>query len=226
VAVLDIDAGAALAAASEIEALGCEALAFGCDVQQEGQLDAAVERVMAVWGRIDVWVNSAGVYSGGPLTAVPLADWDRTLGVNFTGTYLGCRVAAPIMRSQGCGRIVNISSMAGWTSQPGLVEYSASKAGVIGITRSVAMDLAPHGVTVNAVCPGNTLTDLVREAAATAADEESISAEAWLAKRAAGCALGRLAEPEEIAGPVAFLASDEARYFTGQAIRIDGGRAS
>jgi len=224
VAVLDILTEGAMVTAGEVEALGQEALAIDCDVRDEGQLAAAVEQVVAAWGRIDVWVNNAGAYTGSPLPEVPLEDWDHTVGVNFTGVYLGCRAVAPIMREQGAGRIINVSSMAGRAFGPAMAEYSASKAAVIGLTRSVALDMAPYGVTVNAVCPGNTLTDMVAEAAVMAGPREGITADEWLRQRARACALGRLARPEEIAGPIAFLASDEARYFTGQAISIDGGR--
>jgi NAD(P)-dependent dehydrogenase (short-subunit alcohol dehydrogenase family) len=113
--------------------------------------------------------------------------------------------------------------MAGKTSWPATAEYSASKSAVIGLTRSVALDMAPYGVTVNAVCPGNTLTDMLRQVAATVGPREEMAAEDWLRQRASDCPLGRLATPDEIAGPVAFLASDEARYYTGQSISIDGG---
>jgi NAD(P)-dependent dehydrogenase (short-subunit alcohol dehydrogenase family) len=223
VAVLDILAGEAAAAARDIQALGTGALALDCDVRIETQLAAAVDEVMTAWGRIDVWVNNAGIYTGSPLVDVPLKDWNDTVGTNFTGVFLGCRAVAPVMREQRSGRIINVSSMAGKTSWPATAEYSASKSAVIGLTRSVALDMAPFGVTVNAVCPGNTDTDMVRQVAATIAPRDGMTAGEWLAVRATDCPLQRLATPEEIAGPIAFLASDEARYVTGQAINIDGG---
>jgi NAD(P)-dependent dehydrogenase (short-subunit alcohol dehydrogenase family) len=207
----------------EIEALGASALAIACDVCDGQQLAAAVEQVMDTWGHIDIWVNNAGVYTGRPLLEVSEVDWDYTVGTNFTGVFLGCRAVAPVMREQRSGRIINVSSMAGKTSWAATAEYSASKSAVIGLTRSVALDMAPYGVTVNAVCPGNTLTDMVRQVAATVGSREGVTAEEWLRQRANDCPLGRLATPDEIAGPVAFLASAEARYFTGQAISIDGG---
>jgi NAD(P)-dependent dehydrogenase (short-subunit alcohol dehydrogenase family) len=223
VAVLDVLAEDASATAEQAGALGQEALAIPCDVRDEEQLAAAVEQIMDTWGRIDIWVNNAGAYTGSPLLEVPLADWDRTLGTNFTGVFLGCRAVAPIMRQQRSGRIINVSSMAGKTSWPATAEYSASKSAVIGLTRSVALDMAPYGVTVNAVCPGNTMTAMLRQLAATAGPREGLAADEWLRRRAAASPLGRLATPDEIAGPVAFLASDEARYYTGQSISIDGG---
>jgi NAD(P)-dependent dehydrogenase (short-subunit alcohol dehydrogenase family) len=223
VVVLDILADRAAATAREIQALGQEALALHTDVRDERQLADAVDRVLAVWGRIDVWVNGAGVYTGSPLVEVPLEDWNHTVGTNLTGVFLACRAVAPIMREQRSGRIINVSSMAGKTSWPATAEYSASKSAVIGLTRSVALDMAPFSVTVNAVCPGNTDTDMVRQVAATVAPQDGLAPDEWLALRAADCPLKRLATTDEIAGPIAFLASDEARYLTGQAISIDGG---
>jgi NAD(P)-dependent dehydrogenase (short-subunit alcohol dehydrogenase family) len=223
VAILDILADQAESTAREFQTQGLEATALGCDVRDVGQLADAVDSILAVWGRIDVWVNSAGVYTGSPLLDVPLEDWSHTVGTNLTGVFLGCSAAAPVMRQQRAGRIVNVSSMAGKTSWPATAEYSASKSAVIGLTRSVALDMAPYGVTVNAVCPGNTDTDMVRQVAATIAPRDGMTAPEWLALRAKDCPLTRLATPEEIAGPIAFLASDEARYLTGQAISIDGG---
>ncbi len=113
--------------------------------------------------------------------------------------------------------------MAGKTSWPNSAEYSATKSGVIGLTRSAAMELGPHGINVNAVCPGNTLTAMVRQVAAEIGSTLGMTADQWLAARADDTALKRLAEPEEIAGVIAFLASDDARYITGQSIEVDGG---
>jgi NAD(P)-dependent dehydrogenase (short-subunit alcohol dehydrogenase family) len=233
VAVLDILADEASTTAQEAAASrpkgreastpGQEALAIQCDVGNEAQLAAAIERIIDAWGRIDIWVNNAGAYTGSPLLEVPRADWEDTLGTNFTGVFLGCRAVAPIMRQQRSGRIINVSSMAGKISWPATAEYSASKSAVIGLTRSVALDMAPFGVTVNAVCPGNTLTGMLHQVAAKVGPRQGMTAEDWLRQRANDCPLGRLATPDEIAGPVAFLASDEARYYTGQSISIDGG---
>ena len=202
---------------------GADALALHVDVRDVTGVEAAVARVAERWGGLDVLVGSAGVYSGGPLEEVADAAWREVLETNLTGLFVCDRAVAPILRRRGGGSIVHLSSMAGRTSFPATAQYSASKAGVLGLTRSVALELAPSGVTVNAVCPGNTRTPMLDEVAATVAPREGLEPAEWLRRRAADCPLGRLAEPEEIAAVVAFLASDEARYITGQAIEVDGG---
>ena len=223
VACLDFDAARNEETAENCRSTGVEALAITCDVSRKEDLTAAVEAVMAAWGRIDAVVAAAGVYSGGPLPDVSLDQWQRLIDINLTGVFLTDQAVAPILIAQGSGSIINISSMAGKTSWPGSAEYSASKSGVIGLTRSVAMELAPFGVTCNAVCPGNTLTDMVRRVAQVVGPQEGLTPEAWLQMRADECPMKRMAEPWEIAGVVAFLASEDARYLTGQAIEVDGG---
>jgi NAD(P)-dependent dehydrogenase (short-subunit alcohol dehydrogenase family) len=223
VACLDINDTANEAASEECRALGVSALACHCDVTDKRSIQAAVGQIVHAWGTIDVLVASAGIYTGSPLPDVPLAQWQRTIDINLTGVFLTNQVVAPILMAQRSGSIINISSMAGKTSWPASAEYSASKSGVIGLTRSVAMEVAPYGPTANAVCPGNTLTDMVRGVAEKVGKYDDLSGEEWLRRRAAETPLKRLAEPWEIAGVVAFLASDDARYLTGQAIEVDGG---
>jgi len=175
------------------------------------------------WGRVDVLVAAAGIYTGTPLPQVSLKQWQRLIDINLTGVFLSNQAVAQIMMNQKSGSIINISSMAGKTSFPASAEYSASKSGVIGLTRSVAMDLAPYAVTANAVCPGNTLTEMVKNVATEVGSRDGMTAEEWLQLRANECPMKRLAEPWEIAGAVAFLASQDSRYITGQAIEVDGG---
>ncbi|MDX9850954.1 MAG: SDR family oxidoreductase, partial [Anaerolineaceae bacterium] len=175
------------------------------------------------WGRVDVLVASAGIYTGEPLLEVTQKQWQRTIDINLTGVFLTNQVVAPIMMKQRSGSIINLSSMAGKTSWVASAAYSSSKSGVIGLTRSVAMELAPYGATVNAVCPGNTLTDMVRGVAGKVGSMDGLSGEEWLQMRANDCPMKRLAEPWEMAGVIAFLASEDSRYLTGQAIEVDGG---
>ncbi len=223
VACLDINDADNEATAEAAQAAGVEALALHCDVRSRDSQHAAFETVKGSWGRLDVLVASAGIYVGGPLPEVPLDRWDDIVAVNLTGVLVSNSLAAPVMTAQGRGSIINIASMAAKTSWPYSAEYSGTKSGVVGITRSAAMELGPHGVTVNAVCAGNTLTDMVRKVAAEVGATVGMGAQEWLDMRANDTALKRLARPEEIAGVVAFLASDDARYLTGQAIEVDGG---
>ena len=223
VACLDFDAARNEEAAEECRGYGVEALAIKVDVTQKAELQTAVGLTMDAWGRIDALVAAAGIYSGSPLAEVSLQQWQRLIDINLTGVFLSNQAVAPILMEQGSGSIINISSMAGKTSWPASAEYSASKSGVIGLTRSVAMELAPFGATCNAVCPGNTLTDMVRNVAAQVGAASGLTAEEWLQMRANDCPMKRMAEPWEIAGVVAFLASRDSRYLTGQAIEVDGG---
>lgn len=223
VACLDVGDTANAATAAECGAAGVEAMTLHCNVADVTSVKIAVESVMAQWGRVDVLVAAAGVYSGSPLVEVPLQQWQRLLDINLTGVFLCNQAVAPILMAQKRGSIINISSMAGKTSWPASAEYSASKSGVIGLTRSVAMELAPYGATANAVCPGNTMTEMVKQVAREIAPRDGITPEEWLQQRANDCPMKRLAKPWEIAGVVAFLASPDARYLTGQAIEVDGG---
>ena len=223
VACLDINEAHNDATAAAARSEGVEAMALSCDVRSRSDQEEAFDGVMAAWGRIDVLVVSAGVYVGGPLADIPLDRWEDIVAVNLTGALVSNSLAAPVMTAQGRGSIINIASMAAKTSWPFSAEYSGTKSGVVGITRSAAMELGPHGVTVNAVCAGNTLTDMVHKVAAEIGATLGMTAQEWLDMRADDTAVKRLARPEEIAGVVAFLASDDARYLTGQAIEVDGG---
>ena len=223
VASLDVATVENRATIDSARSIGVDALALDCDVRSRDDQERAFGEVADRWGRLDVLVACAGRYVGGPLADVPLERWEDLVAVNLTGVLSSNSLAAPVMVEQGRGTIVNISSMAGKTSWPYSAEYSATKSGVIGITRSAAMELGPSGITVNAVCPGNTVTAMVERVAVEVGATLGMTGEEWLAMRAEDTALKRLAQPEEIAGVVAFLASDDARYLTGQALEVDGG---
>ncbi len=223
VACLDVNVEAneitAVAAASGAG----DAMALECDVRSVVSQQAAFDEVSSRWGRVDVLVACAGIYVGGPLPDVPIDRWNDIAAVNLTGVLVSNQLAAPIMIEQGSGRIINIASMAAKTSWPYSAEYSATKSGVLGITRSAAMELGPHGITVNAVCPGNTVTAMVRRVAEEVGATVGMTGDQWLEMRADDTALKRLGDPEEIAGVIAFLASPDAAYITGQAFEVDGG---
>ncbi|MDO9085112.1 MAG: SDR family NAD(P)-dependent oxidoreductase [Anaerolineaceae bacterium] len=223
VACLDVTDELNLAVAEEVRSLGMGAIAVHCDVTDPENVKASIDTVMEKWGRVDVFVGSAGIYTGAPLAEVTMEQWNRTININLTGVFLTNQAVVPIMMKQRSGSIINISSMAGKTSWVASAAYSSSKSGVIGLTRSVAMELAPFGATANAVCPGNTLTDMVRNVATKVGGMDGMTGEEWLQMRANDCPMKRLAEPWEMAGVVAFLASEDSRFLTGQAIEVDGG---
>jgi len=211
------------ATAAKIRHDGGDATAIECDVRSEEAQRNAFSQVEDRYGRIDVLVTSAGIYVGSALVDIPMERWHDIEAVNLTGVLISNQLVAPTMIKQKSGSTINIASMAAQTSWPYSAEYSATKSGVIGITRSVAMELGPDRITANAVCPGNTVTAMVRKVAAEIGAELDMTGEEWLEMRANDTALKRLAEPWEVAGLITFLASDDARYITGQSIEIDGG---
>jgi len=188
------------------------ALALPADVAEEAQVNQAVERTMATWGRIDILVNNAGLVSPGAFDRIAPADWRRILNVNLTGTYLCCRAVASIMQRQRAGRIINISSISAQTGGvSGGAHYAASKGGMLAMTKTLARDLAPYGITVNAIAPGQIDT---RPEFLTPQQRQTLEKL---------IPLGRLGQPAEIAYPVLFLASPMASYLTGATLDVNGG---
>tara|TARA_B100000686_G_C16628131_1_gene883074 strand:- start:169 stop:909 length:741 start_codon:yes stop_codon:yes gene_type:complete len=189
------------------------------DVRDPESWRNAIERVIADHAGLDVLVNNAGIRRSGTAPDIGRGDWEETIAVNLTGTFLGCREAVPVMRARGGGSIVNVASFNGIRAAPGVIAYSASKGGVVGLTMSMALDYAKEGIRVNCVCPGVVDTLISRNAF----DHVPDSAEAYQAifdKHP----LGRIAEPEEVASVIAYLASADADFMTGQAVAVDGGR--
>lgn len=218
VAVASREAAAGEAVVREIESLGGEAFFVPADVSQEDQVQAAVQRVLERWGGLDILVNNAGVYLQGDATETTLDQWNHILSVNLTGVFLCTKYAAQAMLSRGGGVIVNVSSEAGLVGIPGQVAYNASKAGVISLTKSCAVDLARRGIRVNCVCPGTTDTPLVQEALRRASDPAAARRRLEEVRP-----LNRLGAPEEIAAAVLLLASDRMAYATGAVLSVDGG---
>lgn len=201
---------AAQQVAEEIAAHGGSAIALAADVSKADQVDALLNAVMEKWKRVDILVNNAGITRDTLLLRMKPEDWQAVIDLNLTGVFLCTRAISKVMLKQRSGRIINIASVAGQMGNPGQANYSAAKAGVIGFTKTVAKELAPRGITVNAVAPGFIATDMTSD---LKADE--------ILKY---IPLGRYGQPEEVAGLVRFLAADPAAaYITGQVFNIDGG---
>ena len=194
------------------EALGAKAVAVRCNVVDSGEVKALMDTAMQAFGRIDILVNNAGITRDGLLIMMKESDFDDVISTNLKGTFLCMKAVARQMMKQRYGRIVNLSSVVGLRGNAGQVNYAASKAGVIGMTKSLAKELASRGVTVNAVAPGFMATDM------TAAMPEAAKAATL-----AAIPMGRMGAAEDVAKAVAFLAGEGAGYITGQVIAVDGG---
>ncbi len=209
----------------EIRAGGGEAIGLTCDVLEEAQVEALVGKAVAHYGRLDIMVNNAGIgYLMKPLVEMDQASWDAVLGVNLRGVFFGIKHAAIQMIRQGQGgRIINIGSQASKSGFPFAAPYVASKHGLIGLTRTAAIELGPKGITVNTICPNHVTTGLGAWqnqyfSAATGRSEEQ-----YLADMRARIPLGRPGLQEDIAKACAFLASDQAAYITGEGMNVSGG---
>lgn len=207
-----------------IAAAGGRSLAVSCDVTSTSSVTVAFDRAVEHFGRLDVLVNNAGIGTSSPLATLEEADWERTLAVNLTGVYRCTRVALPPMVERGYGRVINIASIAGQVGQPYVSAYCASKHGVIGFTRAIALEVAAKGVTVNAICPGYVETDLASAAIANIVQRTGRTAEQARAVLESMSPQRRLFTAREVAALALFLASDEAAGINGQAINIDGGQ--
>lgn len=208
------NAQAAASAAEEIRVLGARAETFQCDVSDHAAVKEMIEAVLAAFGGIDILVNNAGVTRDGLLLTMKEQDFDVVLDTNLKGAYNVLRYVAPHFVRKRSGRVVNISSVAGLMGNAGQVNYAAAKAGLIGLTKSAAKELAPRNITVNAVAPGFIATDMTQQLPDTAK-------EALLR----AIPLKRMGTAEEVASLVAFLAGPAASYITGTVIRVDGGLA-
>jgi NAD(P)-dependent dehydrogenase (short-subunit alcohol dehydrogenase family) len=209
--------------AAEIEAVGRHAVAVTCDVTSSASVDQAMARTREALGPIRILVNNAGISSSAPLSRLDEKTWRQTLDVNLTGTYLCTRAALGDMLTRASGRVINVASIAGRVGFAYTAAYCASKHGVLGFTRAIALEVARSGITVNAICPGWVDTDMTvasigRIAVTTGRSEMEARRvlEAMSPQR-------RLIRPEEVAAVAVFLASDDAAGITGQALDVDGG---
>ncbi|KUN57456.1 beta-ketoacyl-ACP reductase [Streptomyces canus] len=214
VTLADVDAERAAKAAAQIAGGDADSvLGLGCDVTDETSVENAVRHTAERFGALDILVNNAGITRDASLRRMSAADFDAVIGVHLKGTWLGVRAASAVMREAGRGSIVNISSLSGKSGNPGQTNYSAAKAGIVGLTKAAAKELAHRGVRVNAVQPG-----LIRTAMTEAMPPEVFAA------READIPMKRAGQPREVAGAVLFLASDLSSYMTGAVLEVGGGR--
>lgn len=211
VVVADIDGAGATAVADELVEGGGRALALEVDVSSEADTERMAAATVAGFDRVDVLVNNAGIAGAGEAVHMTLDEWNRVLAVDLTGVFLCCRAVLPTMIAQGSGHIVNIGSQLGLRGAPGLVHYSTAKAGVHGLTKALAREVAEHGVLVNAIAPGPIDTDIL-------ADVD----DATMAGILAEIPLGRVGSVDEIA-PVVVMLAAEGSYFTGSVVNVSGG---
>ena len=213
VAVLDLDGRGAEAAAAKV---GGGAIALVADVTLGAEVDAAVSRVVAEWGRLDILVNNAGITGRSfPIWELSDDDWRRVIDADLTSVFLCCRAAVKVMLGQGGGRIINIASIAGKEGNPTLVPYSAAKAGVIGLTKALAKEVCTRGILVHAIAPAVIGTELLQQM-------EKATVDLLVSK----IPMGRVGRPEEVAALAAWLASDDCSFTTGAVHDLSGGRAT
>jgi NAD(P)-dependent dehydrogenase (short-subunit alcohol dehydrogenase family) len=213
VVVADINKRGAESVAAELEKAGGQALSCHVDVSKVDSVDELKEATLQRFGSIDILVNNAGIYPVCSLAEMAEEVWDRVIDTNLGGNFLCSRAVVPYMRSAKAGRIISVSSTIAYKGAKNGAHYAASKGGIIGFVKALARELAPDGITVNAICPGVTDT----------AQPRGHRSEEELLSQAKNVPLGRIGEAEDMVGPVVFLASDAAAYITGQSLMVTGG---
>jgi 2-hydroxycyclohexanecarboxyl-CoA dehydrogenase len=223
VVLVDSEPAAAESAAQQIRRAvsGAAVLAIAADVAQESEARRAVDEALARFGALRCVVNVAGIRLYTPLVEADAKDWERILGVNVLATAYTCKAAVPHLRAAGGGTIVNVSSVYGVMGRAGMGQYDTTKAALLGFTRALAVEEAPHKIRVNVVCPGGTITPYHIKRAA----ESGVSEAQLRASRQRDNLLGRFAEPREVAYPILFLACEESSFVTGATLMVDAGRS-
>jgi NAD(P)-dependent dehydrogenase (short-subunit alcohol dehydrogenase family) len=215
VAFCDLDGGVGAKVAAEI---GEQARFYECDVAHEGQIADTIARTRAEVGNVTILVNNAGVNASFDSTAMTTEEWDAFVAVDLRAAWLTAKYVVPAMQAARRGAIINVASIHAFVTLRGFFPYAAAKSGLVGLTRSMALDYGEHGIRVNVVCPGFTRTRLVQDSIDL--NPDPAAAEASMLR---GVALGRMADPSEVASAIAFLASDDASYITGASLLVDGG---
>jgi short-subunit dehydrogenase len=216
VVIVDIDNERGQSLASQLQQQGHEILFIASDIGNKVEVDAVIKQVISQHGRLDVLVSNAGIFKAAPFLEVSESDFDEVLRVNLKGAFLMGQAAARVMKDQGGGAIVHMSSVNGVLAIPEIASYNVSKGGLNQLTRAMALALADDGIRVNAVAPGTIATELASKAVLTSDEARN--------KILGRTPMKRLGNPSEVAHVVAFLASDAASYMTGEVITVDGGR--
>ncbi|MCL5961292.1 MAG: 3-oxoacyl-ACP reductase FabG [Chloroflexi bacterium] len=219
IVIADIAEDRAMATAEELRAMGHDVVAIRTDVSDEFSVNAMVAQTVELYGRIDILVNNAALFVAllpkKPFWETTVEEWDRTMAVNVRGIFLCCKAVFPHMKAQGKGKIVNISSSTFWHGSKNMVHYVTSKGAVVGLTRALAKDLGEYNINVNAISPGLTESEGVLQ------NYDSGVLGTYAVRRC----LARSERPQDLVGTVAFLASDDSNFITGQTINVDGGDA-
>ena len=210
VVMLDLNAEGVAAAAKSLDPSGARAIGIGADVAQDADMARVRAMIEARGGRLDILINNAGGWRYGSLKEISIEDWNWTFDVNLKTTFVATRNLMDLMIARRYGRIVNVASADAYRAKVKLPHYAAAKAGVVSLTRSIAEELAPHGILVNGVSPGAIAT-------------ETAKSQSWLAERIKSIPLGRAAEPEDIAEAILFLASARNRFVVGETMLVNGG---
>ena len=213
VVIADVNEESASTVKNEVEAGGERALVIRTDVSNEISVQAMAKRSLEEFGRVDILVNNAGIFPTSSVEEMREEDWDRVIGTNLVGAFLCSRAVVPEFLEQGSGRIISLTSGRAFQGAKNGAHYAASKAGIIGFSKSLALELAPHGITVNVICPGISDT----------AQPRGHQTEEQIYAQAQRIPLGRIGQPEDLVGPAVFLASDAAAFITGQTLLVNGG---